>query len=460
MNSIPLFLDDSMLFCRENLSRRCTPMTEIASFSDGIMNTAMASGFVLRQPDGVFRLFYAGTKVPCDGLHYLTAVSEDGVHFRPDADAAARAGLEQPAAPNQFMKDLPPGGEIMTMLEDPAARPDARYKMLVCIYSPEAETIIDTLRVSPDTIHWTELPNVHWHQRGAEPIGSAVFVPQEHKFFIYSRPDFGDRRIAMIQTSDWETFSAPKLVMAPDSQDGPMAEHYGLHAFSCCGMMLGLLLVYQPSDHISMGHKFFGGTIRSELVYSRNGEFWQRTLRTPFVGGEHKMFWPSCTMEKDGYFYLYGSATSAEHGYACPDHFCSSLNVYRTPVHRFLSLSVDPGAGYGRVSLRQCILHNGTIHWNLAATDATCAIYEFNRDTCKTLRSHEECIPFTGDTTDWQPQWKGHDSTEDLKNCLLVFELRITSGDIWSLYGDFTLLGTTEAFRYHKFGVLPTRCGF
>ena len=72
----------------------------------------------------------------------------------------------------------------------------------------------------------------------------------------------------------------------------------------------------------------------------------------------------------------------------------------------------------------------------------------------------KNCIPFTGDSIDWEPQWKKHPSDEDLKNRLLVFELRMESGEVWSLCGDFTLLGTTEAFRYEAFRTLPSRSGF
>jgi hypothetical protein len=172
------------------------------------------------------------------------------------------------------------------------------------------------------------------------------------------------------------------------------------------------------------------------------------------------MFWPSSSQVRDGYFYLYGTAAQVEHGDFCPEKHCSSLKIYRTPEHRFQSMAVKAGAPYGKLALRQNVLHSGTIHWNLKAVNATCAIYEATREDCKTLRSHEDCIPFTGDSIDWVPQWKGHDSAEDLQNKLLVFELRMDSGEVWSVTGDFTRLCTTEAFRYEKFRMLPTRSGF
>ena len=461
MQNIQFFFDDVRLFRREHLVRRNTPMEQVGEYFDPRMNVVHPSGYVFPRPDGTFRLFYSGT-IPGgkERLHYLTAVSEDGLRFRPDNEAAARAGIADAAAPNQFIPDLPPSSEIHSMIEDPDARPDARYKMLFCRFVPEKLTLRNLVAVSPDLLHWTELTAVRWHMRGTEPVGSTLYDPEDRSFFIFTRPDWGDRRIALVRTRDWETFTAPRLVMAPDAQDVPMAEHYGLYAFGCGRTKLGLLMVYQPSDHTTLRYKFDGGPIRCELVYSEDGEFWRRTLRVPFVGEENAMFWPSSSYVRDGYFYLCGTSAQVEHGNFCPDHICSSVKIYRTREERFLSLAVESGAAFGRLATRQCVLHDGNIRWNLRARNATCAVYEVTRERTEVLRAHDDCVPFSGDSTGWVPEWQGHSGWEDLRDRLLVFELRMASGEVWSVSGNFTGLGTTEGFRYEQFKPLPTRRGF
>lgn len=461
MNTVQLFFDDVRLYRREHLVRRNTPMEQVGEYADPAMNVVHPSGYVFFLPDGTTRLFYSGTVPGSKGeLHYLAAVSEDGVHFRPDNAAAARAGIAAAAAPNQFIPDLPPASEVHSMVEDPDARPDARYKMLFCRALPEKQTFCDQVAVSPDLTHWTELATVRWHARGTEPPGSTLYDPEERRFLIFTRPDWGDRRIALVETRDWENFTAPRLIMAPDSQDVPMAEHYGMYAFCCGQNKLGLLMTYQPSDHATLRYKFHGGPVRCELVYSADGEFWRRTLRTPFVGEENAMFWPSSSRVWDGCFYLYGTSAQVEHGNFCPDHICSSVKIYRTREHRFLSLAVEPGAAFGCLATRQCVLHGGAIRWNLRAENATCAVYEVTKEHTEVLRSHEDCAPFSGDASGWTPEWRGHSGWADLQDRLLVFELRLASGEVWSISGDFTMLGTTEAFRYEKFKILPTRRGF
>ena len=76
------------------------------------------------------------------------------------------------------------------------------------------------------------------------------------------------------------------------------------------------------------------------------------------------------------------------------------------------------------------------------------------------IRSHEDCIPFSGDASDWTPVWRGHENCADWIGRLIVFELRLEDGEVWSVDGNYTLLRTTESFRFRRFGVLPSRTGF
>ena len=69
--------------------------------------------------------------------------------------------------------------------------------------------------------------------------------------------------------------------------------------------------------------------------------------------------------------------------------------------------------------------------------------------------SHDDCIPFEGDSTDWVPTYKNGNTLDALKGKTLVLEVRYEDGELYSISGDFTLLFNTPAARYRKFGVLP-----
>lgn len=457
MNTLDLFFDDTRLFRRNGFCREYTVPEEAAVFVDGTMNTCLPSGFVLTQPDGTFRMIYAGTELENGKHHFLTAVSSDGIHFEKDNTAAAAAGIKEPAAPNQIIEDLPKSSEIVTVFEDPMAEPEARYKMLTAIFCSKELRLYNRLMISSDTLHWKLVPTVLWHSRGTEPVGSCCYDSARDRWLIACRPDWGDRRVAGIWTKDWETFTPPKLLLHPDSLDEELVEFYGMCVADCGGYMIGLLDCYNPGNKEALAHKFTGGKVSCELVYSRDGENWQRTLRKPFAGEEYTMFYPSTIRCDENYHYIYASATDREHGDFTPKELSSAIRVYRTPKNRFIALSAsgEPGT----LALRECVWNGGKLLWNLKAEKATVAIYDLTGEQ-KAIVSHEDCIPFSGDSIAWEPQWKNRKDLEDLKGRLLVFELRLENGSVWSVSGDYRLLGTTEAFRFRQSGIVPTRKGF
>lgn len=450
-----LFFDDTKFFRCSGFKRTYTKPEIAGTFIDGDRNTVLPGGWVLKQPDGTFRMIYAGTDFNGESIHILTAISYDGIHFLKDMTAAASNGIEDAATANQLMMDFPENSEIVTVFEDPYAAPEARYKMLTAIYNPEELRLYNRLLISADTLHWQLVPTVLWHSRGSEPVGSCCYDSVRKRWFIATRPDWGDRRIAGIYTTDWETFTPPRLLLAPDSQDEELVEFYGLSAADCDGTIIGLLFRYNPGEKNSLGHKFFGGTITCELVYSRDGEYWQRTLRQPFAGEDKSMFFPVSILHNEQYTCIYGTYSELEHGGAFrAKELSSGIRIYRSVKDRFLALETTEDSAV--LALRECVWHGGKLLWNLKAQHATLAIYDHTSEK-KLIASHEDCIPFSGDDIAWEPHWKNRISLDDLTGKLLVFELKISNGSVWSVSGNYTLLHTTEAFRFQRFGTIPTR---
>ena len=458
---VNLLFDDTALFRKENLIRCSTQPEMVACFGDDEMNMGPTSGFVLKQPDGSYRMFYSGIEEKNSNNyhhHILTAVSNDGIHFVKDTGAAKRTNVQNPFASHQLLTDFPHSSEIVAVVEDPFAPAYARYKMLVAIFNAEQSRMYNHLLVSPDTLHWTMNHTMIWHSRGAEPVGSCCYDAMRHNWMIATRPDWGDRRIAMVRTADWESYSAPYLVLAPDSLDSDLAEFYGMNVFAAGNLKLGLLLVYSPGNRNELCHKYMGGRIDCELVFSHNGDAWQRSLRTSWVGAENTMFIPATVRTETNSHIIYGYATPREHGDFAPKELCTSVKIYQAKRNRFVSLkTIDDVPAL--LAFRECVWHGGALCWNLRANHATAAIYDMTEKP-RIVRSHEDCIPFSGDSIRWTPAWKGHENCDDLIGKLVVFELRMENGEVWSVEGDYTLLRTTEAVRFRRFGTIPSRIGF
>ena len=83
-------------------------------------------------------------------------------------------------------------------------------------------------------------------------------------------------------SDDFVHWSAPEVVFAPDGEDPPGLEIYGMSVFKHEGLYLGLPWTFHtyPEEPIIRG----GGTIDVQLAASRDGRRWERVGdRQPFI---------------------------------------------------------------------------------------------------------------------------------------------------------------------------------
>lgn len=223
--------------------------------------------------------------------------------------------------------------------------------------------------------------------------------------------------------------------------------------------------------------KYKNGIIDTQLAYSYDGQYWQRSLREPFISGlslrkelgntNYNMVWV-CNMRKgnDGNIYFYGSASELEHGSAFHQPGTGKILVHKMRNDGFVSLSTENAQETSSVATREKVWHSGEIHFNLKAKKATVAVYvsdesEFVNGNVLGIAkpidgyTHDDCIAFSGDCTDWVPKYKSGKRINDLSGETLVFELRFEDGEVFSLSGDYTDVYNTQAARYRKYGVLP-----
>jgi hypothetical protein len=84
----------------------------------------------------------------------------------------------------------------------------------------------------------------------------------------------GGRAIYRSLSRDFEAWTLPELVLAPDVEDEPDVEFYGMSGFERHGWDWGLLEVWRGSTDL----------MEIQLAFSRDGSAWQRPRpRSPFV---------------------------------------------------------------------------------------------------------------------------------------------------------------------------------
>lgn len=469
MKNKQLFFDDEKLFLRENV-RRCLGKAELipdSVYHDGVCETIFCSGWAFKIGEK-YRCVYFG--MCADGVaRVFCAESKDGIRFTPE-DVSGCTQIEHPIAAHQILEI--PGEEIADIYEDKTACPEQRYKMLVSHYNDARKMVEDPVYYSDDLIHWHLLENARWSD-GAEPLACVFYNEKKQCHTILHRPYWGIRKVGYQETKDFMQLEEYHPCLHQDGYDAPLAEIYGMKALPYGGMFVGLAVLYTGIEGC-LHSKYKGGREEAQLTYSADGRYWLRSLHEPFVSGkndidtigyDNKMVWVSQIRQaENGDILILTSATPEEHGNFVPGTH-GTMQTYRVREDGFVFLTNEDASKPAAVATRDKLWHGGEAHINLAAKYATFAVYETaeNEDGNNVLSfsrpipgmGHEDCVPFSGDSTDWVPTFKSGKTMNDLAGKTLLLEVRFTEGKLYGIGGDFTDLFNVDAFRYRWSGVLP-----
>lgn len=467
-----LFFDDNKLFGRDNVVRKYGKPEMVAVYNDGVTSTDYPCVFSFRLDNGKYRLLYFAKGKDFEGMKLFSAISDDGINFSPEQLYDLSENPEKKFS--HEVMTLIEGQEVAYIYEDKYCdNPDERYKLLMGDGSDMANLQInDTVYTSPDLINWNLKEGCIWGD-GTEPLTS-VFYNKKHKTHtIIERSFWGVRYAGYKETKDWETFTKYQPCVNVDSLDERLAEVYGMYAFEYDDMYIGLVQLYRGLNS-EYNAKFSNGIIDTQLAYSLDGRYWLRSLREPFISGvdcdwdtKYKMVWvPGMIRCDDGSVNFYASASEFEHGQGFGNLGSGKILVFKMRCDGFISLSTDKKDEEASVITREKVWHGGNIHVNLKAEKATMAVYLSGQNVMVGGNvlgasaviegfTHEDCVEFSGDSTDWEPQYKSGKKIADLAGKTLVFELKFTNGEVFSFSGDFTDVYNTQAARYREFGILP-----
>ena len=462
-----LFFDDSKLFGRENVVRKYGKPEIAAIYSDGVCSTDFNTGNVFRLDNGKYRMLYFAHSKEFDGKKLFCAESSDGINFAPE-----KLCLHGKKYEHEIM-DLPQGSEVGTIYEDNTCEKSEKYKMLLARCA-DPLSVNDEVYTSPDLINWTIKKDVSWGD-GTEPLVSVFYNDVYKCHTVIERPFWGIRTVGFKETADWQSFTDYRYCLRADSEDEPLSEIYGMYSFAYDGMYIGIPHIYRNLKS-ELNAKYKNGIIDTQLAYSYDGRYWQRSLRKPFISGfpddgcgvQRPLVWVASALKKGDEVLLYAATSKKEHGPAfCDPEDSGEMLVYRLRTDGFIYLETQNKNEKSVVSTREKAWHGGELSINIEAKNATVAVYDSceNEDVegmnvlgiAKKIAgfTHDDCIPFSGDSTEWVPQFKNGRKIDELSGKTLVFEICFTDGKIYSISGNCTDLFNTEGARYRKFGILP-----
>jgi hypothetical protein len=429
-----LVCDDAMLAYTDNVWRSLhhpakhadNPVLEPDRPWEGYL--VLQPGTVIYDEDAsCFRMWYNSqpTRDTPDAGHNLCyATSTDGVHWeKPELGLTEFAGS---TANNILLR-----GPVWThcVLDDAEeADPGRRYKLLYWGWPSQPDRKGIHASFSPDGIHWNpyeEKPIVPTWATG--DTFSVLRDPASGRYWLYHKtPGEPIRTISRMVSDDFIHWRDSRRVLGPDPLDPPDTQFYGLSAYPSGGQYLGLLWVY---------HTYLQ-TMDVQLVSSRDGLHWDRTAdrkllvhleptnNYPGHAFDSRMIYPaSAPAAWDDRLWLYYSGFTVPHNAHADDHdgciglattrqdgLCSldatSQGVVVTKPFRWkgaglrLNASVRPEADSSHSD-------------QLGPTGIRVQIEDERGEPIPRL-SIRESLPFCGDQTEAQVDWKERSDLSDL----------------------------------------------
>lgn len=392
----------------------------------------------------------------------VVAESQDGIHFTP-LNTEKEVALPERACLHQIL-DRNLVSEPLLFFEDAHdPDPNRRYKALTVRFCPDGYGI-DDIWYSPDGIRFVHDEDISWHPVGSEGIMGHFYNERLGCHTILTRAEVGERQVYRVETRDWKNFSTPEFVMGADLEDPPLSELYGMPSFTYEDYVIGFPWIFHVNQSEEKGtQKFWKGKMTTHLSYSRDGRTFQRVTHAPFFEngapgspGYGMTGLQTMLQRPDGSLCFYCYVREVEHGTTRQENI-SGISVSVLRRDGFVCLESCGGPATLRTRLLR-LGDSAPLEINLQCTEsATCALLDADAQPIAGF-SHEECDPFSGDSVAWQPAWQGR-SSAGIDTAAI--EIRILSGRIYAIRGDFEIFYTNAQYRrYLQDGNLPRERGF
>jgi hypothetical protein len=389
----------------------------------------------LKIPKGVDQKLKPRTQVLC------YAECSDGINWD-KPDLSSKANFEGPVFAKNQVFGLKQGLDGAPVTYDPFDKnQEKRFKYLIN-FRRDNHKNIRALVTSPDGISW-KISQYFEKQTGTDTPTSVFYNPKKNLYTFNVRKYAGDRRIFFFNTKDWRNFTEPELVMHPDSLDPPLVGFYGMPVFYYENLFIGLLWkIYCDPTTNSLAN----GPIDCELVYSYDGNHFNRTNHKPFIKrnplGEHGggcIYTGAMLVDPENTIRFYSGGSKAEH-FQNQELIDAALMLHTLRLDGFVYISTV--AGKGSIRTRPLYINGNDLRINARSPfgEVRVQIIDENGYVLPGF-SFSECHPLTGDELFWTPAWKDGKTFGDAKSHKRrQIELAVTTGELYAIRGDFEIM--------------------
>ncbi len=299
---------------------------------------------------------------------------------------------------------------------------------------------------SADGVQFTIVPMDNWIKHTDEPGYGVVYDPWRERFVIYDRIYGVDRRVGRVLTTDFESFSAPEIVLQPDAQDPVGREFYGLYCVRYEDMFVGSVHIFdtEPTEKSMLK---MHGAIETELAYSHDGEHWYRACRDrPFVGrggsgtptgGMTYVGAPLRTPDNRLLLPAMGAwGGHRDHGEHEEDwsRTFSRIVIYELRLDGFAYLKTR--ARHGMIRTKALVPEGDELTLNVRTNRAgSVKVQVLDPVTFEPMPHYtlDDAIPINGDHLFAKAQWRDRHDLAELKGRPVILEVHVREGELYAL---------------------------
>ncbi|MBR3692161.1 MAG: hypothetical protein IKL89_05635 [Clostridia bacterium] len=376
-NRIEPLVDDYLIAAAENLSFRLAaprPLGKILGF-DEPWEGAGSLGMTIFEDEGIIKCYYRGFPTGEDDHSgqqtSCLAVSRDGIHFdRLPINEISYDGITE----NNILRMDDFCHNFAPFLDtNPRCPAEEKYKAIGGILSHGGIHVFG----SPDGIHWHPLADKPVITKGAfDSMNMAFYNPHTGLYHAYSRyfdknlkseiMPMGCRAIQSCTSEDFIHWSEP--VYNQYAEGAPTDQLYTNATRPIPGaehILLSLPMRFREMRMKVESHPS-AGISDAVLMTSRDGVFWSRTVKEPWLsGGLYNHEWTQRnfivvggSIERGEDFYFY-----ALQNYCWED---DGIWAYSLPRYRFMSLCADGDGGF--FTTKPLRFESDDIHLNFATS--------------------------------------------------------------------------------------------
>ncbi len=364
-----------------------------------------------------------------DGVAY--AVSKDGVHWeKPVLNLVEDNGSKA----NNMVFPMLRWSTGHGVMKDPIeADPARRYKMLFMLQCDHMSLAGITQPVcvaySPDGIHWN-VPQ-YWLNpvipKGTDTHITAHWDAKIHKYVVYLRGTPNVRIICQSESDDFENWTPRKIIVQPDEQDPPQDhEFYGMTSMAYRNWRIGFLSVFHTlyegwiaQNRIEEWMPEWMNQMDIQLAYSKDGRTWHRAgNRQPILTcgprgrfDSGSVYPPHAPFLMRGEIWLYYGGGNRLHGEP-PRHGGETrraIGLAKIRKDRLVCLKAEKKGLATTIPLG---INPAAMWINADATGGSLQVELVDPfDHVLPGFGKDDCVPFTGDETEHQIQWKSVSQT-------------------------------------------------